>query len=300
MRKVFALGVCLCLATAAWASNTTQPIDQTNPVVEPWVPPLHGGPGISGVQKVSARMTATGGPVLQYGALTLDDDGGGNLFIKIQAQNSSVLFNFIGMYSGNSSPGWPGQTGGAAFFALPVPLASCTFTVTHDGAGNVTLDITDTDPPGNDVSFVRGGWTPRNGAEYGIGGFASIAAIDDFSIGDSLCDDFNRANGPLGPDWVQRNGGGTGIVDNTARQGPPNGSRSGFIGECGGGNNCVYTLSKSKAKGGCDTCPDRGSDYRTESVCEGPEDCAKKLKTSITCPEGGGTCKLKGKGARCE
>ncbi|RJP36417.1 MAG: hypothetical protein C4547_07280 [Phycisphaerales bacterium] len=67
----------------------------------------------------------------------------------------------------------------------------------------------------------------------------------------------------------------------------------------GGGVGCIYTLKKSKAKGGCETCPEVGSDYRTESACETVEDCDKKLKTTIACPEGNGTCKLKGKRSSC-
>ncbi len=68
-----------------------------------------------------------------------------------------------------------------------------------------------------------------------------------------------------------------------------------------GGIRCHYTIKKSKAKGGCDTCPAKGDDYRTEAECETPGDCAKKIKTTIACPRGGnGVCKVKGKRSGCE
>ncbi|RJP36799.1 MAG: hypothetical protein C4547_06655 [Phycisphaerales bacterium] len=63
---------------------------------------------------------------------------------------------------------------------------------------------------------------------------------------------------------------------------------------------CVYTVKKSKSKRGCENCPEKGSDFRTDSECEDVKDCAKKLKTTIACPRGGnGICKIKGKVKSC-
>ncbi len=68
----------------------------------------------------------------------------------------------------------------------------------------------------------------------------------------------------------------------------------------GVGGGCVYTLKKSKPKGGCDNCPAKGSDYRTNAECETKKDCNKKVSTTIGCPGGGnGTCKIKGKRSSC-
>lgn len=66
-----------------------------------------------------------------------------------------------------------------------------------------------------------------------------------------------------------------------------------------GGKRCEYTLSKSKAKGGCPNCPRKGATIQTQESCEDVGDCRKKLKTTINCPEGQGTCKLKGKATGC-
>ncbi|RJP31460.1 MAG: hypothetical protein C4547_15515 [Phycisphaerales bacterium] len=66
-----------------------------------------------------------------------------------------------------------------------------------------------------------------------------------------------------------------------------------------GGSRCVYTVKKSKSKGGCEVCPPKGGDYRSEARCEDVKDCDKKIKTIIACPQGNGTCKIKGKRSAC-
>ncbi len=66
-----------------------------------------------------------------------------------------------------------------------------------------------------------------------------------------------------------------------------------------GGSRCTYTIKKSKAKGGCDLCPPKGGAYRSEARCEDVKDCDKKIKTTIGCPQGNGTCKIKGKRSDC-
>ena len=65
-----------------------------------------------------------------------------------------------------------------------------------------------------------------------------------------------------------------------------------------GGGNCYYKLKKVKAKK-CDSCPAKGSDFVTEAKCEKVGDCKKKIKTTISCPEEGNKCKLKGKRSSC-
>lgn len=62
---------------------------------------------------------------------------------------------------------------------------------------------------------------------------------------------------------------------------------------------CQYTVKSSKAKGGCGACPNKGDGIGTETACEDVSDCPKKLKTTITCPNGPGTCKIKGKRLSC-
>jgi len=66
-----------------------------------------------------------------------------------------------------------------------------------------------------------------------------------------------------------------------------------------GGGTCSYTIQKSKAKGGCQACPERGENLDTETPCEDVSDCSKKVKTTINCPDGDGTCKIKAKRSSC-
>ncbi len=63
---------------------------------------------------------------------------------------------------------------------------------------------------------------------------------------------------------------------------------------------CHYVLKKSKAKGGCGLCPEKGSTVRSQQECGNKKDCDKKLKTTLACPEGPGVCKLKGKRSACD
>ncbi len=67
-----------------------------------------------------------------------------------------------------------------------------------------------------------------------------------------------------------------------------------------GGGGCTCLVKKSKAKGGCETCPEKGGDYASGADCEVVKDCEKKFKATIACPRGGnGTCKVKGKRSSC-
>ncbi|RJP32261.1 MAG: hypothetical protein C4547_14085 [Phycisphaerales bacterium] len=151
-------------------------------------------------------------------------------------------------------------------------------------------------PSQPDQIYERGGWAPRNGDGLGIGGFASITSMDDFSIpGDAVCDAFNRAGGPLGDNW--KDIAPTCVIrSNAAVCGSR--ARSNFVGECGGPA-CNYLIKKSKAKA-CDVCPPKGGEFNSGVACEVVRDCVKKLKGTIPCPDGGnGTCKLKGRRSSC-
>ncbi len=69
------------------------------------------------------------------------------------------------------------------------------------------------------------------------------------------------------------------------------------------GTSCQYALKKnSKAKKGCDVCPQKGDLYSDGSACEDVKDCGKKISVKqIDCPDGGdGFCKkIKGKREEC-
>lgn len=63
---------------------------------------------------------------------------------------------------------------------------------------------------------------------------------------------------------------------------------------------CKYKINKSKAKGGCQACPAKNTILATNQACSSINDCRKKLKTTIACPNGGpGSCKIKAKADSC-
>ena len=68
----------------------------------------------------------------------------------------------------------------------------------------------------------------------------------------------------------------------------------------GGGRRCNYKIAKSKAKRGCETCPSKGEGYESQTICKEVEECRKKVKTKINCPDGLGICKIKAKKPKCE
>jgi hypothetical protein len=67
----------------------------------------------------------------------------------------------------------------------------------------------------------------------------------------------------------------------------------------GGEGHCQYQIKSSKGKGGCRDCPAKGETFRSEQACEDIGDCPKKVKTTIACQSGEGTCKIKGKRSSC-
>jgi len=70
----------------------------------------------------------------------------------------------------------------------------------------------------------------------------------------------------------------------------------------GGLEGCIYKASKnSKAKGGCQTCPQKNDLFSSGVACQGPNNCTAKVKNlTIDCPGGDGSCtKVKGKRVEC-
>ncbi|RJP32747.1 MAG: hypothetical protein C4547_13605 [Phycisphaerales bacterium] len=295
------------IATVVMLAATTtvaddRAVDLTYPVQSEYVPP-NNPTGVSAAQAASMSVEAIGAG-LQYAALFLDGDGGDQIYVKVQQQTGSGNFEYCGFYRGEGAGGWPGMTGGAAFFLLTAQVHSADMLLEHDGAGNVKLTLSSISPPGPDQVYERGGWIPRNGEEIGIAGYTGIAAMDDFGIvTDGVCDDFERPDGPLGDNWALRGGGDTGVVrDGRAYVGLNRvRARYTFVGRCGGPT-CAYTVKKSKAKHGCEACPSVGDEYvDANSPCVQKRDCARKLKTRLACPDGGnGFCKVKAKKRRCQ
>lgn len=66
------------------------------------------------------------------------------------------------------------------------------------------------------------------------------------------------------------------------------------------GGHCTYIVTKSKATGGCQSCPPRGFIVRSLDACDDVDDCRKKSKGTIPCPDGQGSCTVTAKRRACE
>lgn len=205
--------------------------------------PMGVGPEGAGVMQVVEADIAVSAASLDYVALVLDYNGANNLFVKVQQQEGGTQFDCIGFYHGNNvSLGWPGQTGGAAFFFIPASdrFSTAHMTVTHDGLGNVTLDLTNLDGGSGSLSYTRGGWTPLDGAATGLGFLTGSAVTADnyqaIYSGNPICDtsfdDFNRADGPLGSDWATIDG--SLFITGNAASGS-SGALATYVGGCASG-----------------------------------------------------------------
>jgi hypothetical protein len=251
VRSSIALVAALSLAIAAQAQEADLTLPKGAPAYTP-VAPVHvytpdfdvsspeadpgnwGGPD-NLPQQVSMDVDTSGVTALDFVAAILDRDPDDNLYVKVQGQSFNGKFSHIGFYHGAGSSGWPGMTGGVAFLALAAgdQFTSARMTVTHDGAGNVTLRLTNVVGGNNNQVYVRGGWTPREAASAGLGGFTGNYRMDNWGVaftGDAVCDNFNRANGGLGGDWVTTDG--TATINGNRATGSGT-SRSYFIGACG-------------------------------------------------------------------
>ncbi|MEW6254031.1 MAG: hypothetical protein AB1716_25570, partial [Planctomycetota bacterium] len=229
-----ALGAVPSLTPVAPVPVYTPDVDQTNGLASQG----ELGPTDAIARQVECDITTGGSTTSDYVGLILDRDATDNLFIKVQQQDSSGEFSHVGFYhDSGTAGGWAGMTGGTAFFTLAAgdKFTSAHMIVIHDGAGNVTLRLTNIDGGGKVLEFTRGGWTPRNATGAGFGGWTGTYPIDNWGRGeptDYICDDFNRANGGLGAGWSTVAGTAS-IVSNAAR-GDGN-SKSIFIGRCAGG-----------------------------------------------------------------
>jgi hypothetical protein len=258
-RRIACLCICLALpcilpATGAWAEQKEE-VDLSLPSGHPQYTPVAPLPvyatgvdlsagGLDAVeeggsdnltQQVSIDITTGGSTSSDFVAILLDRDGQDNLYIKVQQQDASGKFSHVGFYHGAHAGGWSGMTGGPAFFALAAAdkFTSARMSVTHDGAGNVTLRLTNVVGGTDNQVYTRGGWTPRSAASAGMAGWNGIYPIDNWGVafpGDAVCDNFNRPNGPLGSDWVTLSGTAT-ISGDAARCSGI--GETYFVGPCG-------------------------------------------------------------------
>ena len=131
-----------------------------------------------GMEYAQIDVAATG-TALQYAAVVLNYGGGTtNLFVKVQV-NSGAGFDYGGCYIGNNNGS---GSFGLGFFALDEAFDSATMAVEVDPSRTVTIDLTNVNGGAlADQHYVCTGAPPAEGGVYGMGGYAGLAAIDNFS-----------------------------------------------------------------------------------------------------------------------
>jgi uncharacterized repeat protein (TIGR01451 family) len=121
---------------------------------------------------------AINGTTLQYTGLLLDyGSGATNLFLKVQEQNSTGLFEYGACYYGNNSGSF-----GLGFFALSSPFSTAHMSATRVG-DTVTIAFTNIDGGGQpDQTYVCNNAPAPEGTGIGILGYEGSARLDNFGV----------------------------------------------------------------------------------------------------------------------
>ena len=131
---------------------------------------------VSSVVEMDIAMTGTG---TDYVAAVLDQGAGAsNIFVKVQNNGGTPLFDRAGCYTGNNGPGF-----GLGFFSLSAPFATAHMRVSVDALRVVTLELTNIDGGAGTQTYVCTGAPPAEGTGAGIGNFAAgLGFIDNFAV----------------------------------------------------------------------------------------------------------------------
>ena len=148
--------------------------------------------GYSGNGDTAEADVIVNGPGMQYTGLLLNYGGGvSNLFIKVQQNANSGMFDHAACYTGNQGPSF-----GLGYFTLDSPFYSAHMKATRVG-DTVTLVFSNIDS-GTQPSqtYICDGAPPREGSGVGIVGWSGIAYIDNFAVRGG-CEWDMHDNGPM-------------------------------------------------------------------------------------------------------
>ncbi|NJD61073.1 MAG: hypothetical protein FIA98_16900 [Anaerolineae bacterium] len=162
-----------------------------------------------GSNRVEADISLTPGGGLQYAALMLNyDEGVDNLFIKFQDNDGNGNFEKLGCYRGNNSGSFDG-------FRDVTPFISAHMKIDVGATRLVSVWLTKIDGGTDSAHYLCN--TAPGPEGYGVG-MASYGGgrVDNFQVINNFEDNFSRANGPLGSNWVIRDGEFT-IVNGVAQ-----------------------------------------------------------------------------------
>lgn len=156
-----------------------------------------------GAVQVEADISLSPGGGAQYAGLVLNyDEGVTNLFLKLQDNDGNGTFEHGACYTGNNNSG---AAFGLEFFALSSPFSSAHMRVSVNEDRVVHITLTKIDGGSGSQYYQCAGAPPAEG--YGVG-MASWGGgrVDNFEVIQDFQDNFNRANGSLGSNWVVQAG----------------------------------------------------------------------------------------------
>ncbi|MFZ0533728.1 MAG: hypothetical protein WAM09_11155 [Anaerolineales bacterium] len=169
-------------------------------------------PGV-GVNSLEADIAVQPGGHVQYSALVLNYGAGvSNIFVKVQDNNQDGKFDTAGCYKGNDTPGF-----GLGFFSLSSTFSNAHMQVSVDSSRNVILYLSKIDGGSGVLTYICSGAPVFEGNAVGMGSFGG-GIIDNLSVDPAIPaiqERFNRQDGPLGSNWLIRNGS-ISIRNNTA------------------------------------------------------------------------------------
>lgn len=132
-----------------------------------------------GSDQLSIDVEAGSVTATKYAALVMGYGGGdSNVFVKVQAQDGNANFTHAACYTGNNSSG---GSFGLGFFSLSATFSTATMTVTRVG-DDVLIDFTNIDGGAQpSQNYVCTNAPAPDGTAAGIGGYAGLARMDNFS-----------------------------------------------------------------------------------------------------------------------
>lgn len=151
-----------------------------------------------GANQIEADISLTPGGGVQYAGLVLNyDEGVDDLFIKVQDSDGNGTFEGGACYLGNN-----GDEGsfGLHYFDLSAPFTRAHMTVMVNSNREVYFMLTNIDGGATYQYYICSGAPVAEGYGVGIASYHG-GRVDNFQVVQDFQDNFNRANGSLGPDW---------------------------------------------------------------------------------------------------
>lgn len=167
-----------------------------------------------GANQIEADVSIRPGGGAQYSGLVLNYHRvEQNLFLKVQDNDGDGSFDSGACYIGNNNAG---AGFGLGFFSLSYSFTHAHMTVSVINDRVVHLSLTDIDGLGGSQSYDCSGAPIEEGYGVGIASYNG-GRVDNFRVVQDFKDNFNRADGPLGSEWVVQ--AGSYVIENQKAKG---------------------------------------------------------------------------------